>query len=274
MEKLNQTKNILVNINKGYVKHFLTMMNSLSQNNPNSQFDVYVMHSNLEESDKARIKSKVGSNINPIYIYMDSKDFAGAPKVKRYPYEIYYRIFAPIKLPEHLDRVLYLDSDLIVHRNIDPLYNISFQGNYFIACTQIRSFMQWFNRIRLTVGKDHTYVNTGVMLINLKELRDKIHPDKIFKFIKRNGWRMCLYDQDVIFKFFGNKIRLIDPRLYNLSDRLVMFHNKFYRSKYKIDLDWVENNNYIIHYLGTNKPWKDKYRGILKDYYTKYKVEE
>ena len=85
---------------------------------------------------------------------------------------------------------------------------------------------------------------------------------------------MCLYDQDVIFKFFGNKIRLIDPRLYNLSDRLVMFHNKFYRSKYKIDLDWVENNNYIIHYLGTNKPWKDKYRGILKDYYTKYKVEE
>ena len=54
---------------------------------------------------------------------------------------------------------------------------------------------------------------------------------------------------------------------------LIMFHNKFYHSKYKIDKDWVENNNMIIHYLGTNKPWKEKYRGILKDYYIKYKMD-
>lgn len=266
-------KNILVNINKGYIRHFLTTMNSLSVNNPKSEFDVYVMHSNLEDSDKEYIKTKIADNINPIYIFMDESLFKGAPTVKRYPYEIYYRIFAPIMLPKELDRVLYIDCDLIVHKNIDPLYNMSFQGNYFVACTQIRGFMQWFNRIRLTVGKDHTYINTGVMLINLKELRDVINIDEIFKFIRRNGWRMCLYDQDVIFKFFGNKIRLIDARLYNLSDRLIMFHNKFYHSKYKIDKDWVENNNMIVHYLGTNKPWKDNYKGILKDYYTKYKVD-
>jgi len=266
-------KNILVNINKGYIRHFLTTMNSLSQNNPKSEFDVYVMHSNLEDSDKEYIKTKVASNINPIYIFMDESLFKGAPTVKRYPYEIYYRIFAPIMLPKELDRVLYIDCDLVVHKNIDPLYNMNFQGNYFIACTQIRGFMQWFNRIRLTVGKDYTYINTGVMMINLKELREVINIDEIFKFIRRNGWRMTLYDQDVIFKFFGNKIRLIDPRIYNLSDRLIMFHNKFYHSKYKIDKDWVENNNMIVHYLGTNKPWKDNYRGILKDYYTKYKMD-
>jgi hypothetical protein len=182
----------------------------LRQNNMKSEFDVYVMHSNLEDSDKEYIKSKVASNINPIYIFMDESLFKGAPTVKRYPYEIYYRIFAPIMLPKELDRVLYIDCDLVVHKNIDPLYNMSFQGNYFIACTQIRGFMQWFNRLRLTVGKDHTYINTGVMMINLKELREVINIDEIFKFIRRNGWRMTLYDQDVIFKFFGNKIiRLI-----------------------------------------------------------------
>ncbi len=271
--ELNQKKNILVNINRGYIRHFLTTMNSLSLNNPKSEFDVYVMHSNLEDSDKEYIQTKIAGNIHPHYIFMDESLFKGAPKVKRYPYEIYYRIFAPIMLPKELDRVLYIDCDLVVHKNIDPLYNMSFQGNYFVACTQIRSFLQWFNRIRLTVGKDYYYINTGVMLINLKELRDVINTEDIFKFIKRNGWRMALYDQDVIFKFFGNKIRLIDARLYNLSDRLILIHNKFTRAKYKIDLDWVENNNMIIHYLGTNKPWKDNYKGILKDYYTKYKVD-
>ncbi len=268
----NLKKNILVNINKGYICHFLTMINSLSLNNKESMFDVYVMHSNLTDEDKALILSKVRANINPIYIEMDNSLFKGAPTVKRYPYEIYYRIFAPVMLPESVDRILYLDSDLIVHNNIDELYNMNFEGNLFIACTQIRSFMQWFNRIRLTVDKNHFYINTGVMMMNIKELRTLIDMNEIFKFIRRNGWRMCLYDQDVIFKFFGDRVRLIDPKIYNLSDRYITFYN-MRRPKHRINLDWVENNNKIIHYLGRNKPWKDDYKGILKDYYFKYKVD-
>ena len=156
---------------------------------------------------------------------MDNSLFKGAPKVKRYPYEIYYRIFAPIMLPETVDRILYIDCDLIVHNNIDELYNMNFEGNLFIACTQICSFLQWFNRIRLSVGENHVYINTGVMVMNIKELRALIDADKIFKFIKRNGWRMALYDQDVIFKFFGDRIRLVPARYYNLSDRHIMFWN-------------------------------------------------
>ena len=108
-------KNILVNINKGYVKHFLVMMNSLATSNPESEFDVYIMHTDLDDETKAHILTKIKPNINPIYIYMDKSLFKGAPKVKRYPYEIYYRIFAPIMLPESVERILYLDSDLVVH---------------------------------------------------------------------------------------------------------------------------------------------------------------
>lgn len=264
-------KNILVNINKGYIVHFLTMLNSLATNNPQSEFDVYVLHSDLQEEDKQNILTKVKVNINLIYIYMDNSLFKGAPKVERYPYEIYYRIFAPIMLPESVERILYLDSDLIVHKNIDELYNMNFEGNLFIACTQIRGFMQWFNRVRMGVNKKHFYMNTGVMVMNIKELKNEIKPEEIFNFIKKNGWRMYLYDQDVLFKFFGDRIKLIDPKLYNLSDRYITFYN-MRRPKHKIDADWVANNNVIVHYLGRNKPWKDKYKGILAKYYFEYKV--
>lgn len=265
-------KNILVNINSGYVPYFLTMINSLATSNSESEFDVYIMHSNLTSEDKAKILTKVKKNINPIYIEMNEELFKGAPTVKRYPYEIYYRIFAPSMLPESVERILYLDSDLVVHANIDELYNMNFEGNLFIACTQIRSFLQWYNCIRLGVKKDYFYINTGVMVMNVKELRPLIDIDKIFKFIKRNGWRMCLYDQDVIFKFFGNRVRLIDPKIYNLSDRYITLYN-MRRPKHKVNADWVENNNKIIHYLGRNKPWREGYKGILKGYYDKYKVE-
>lgn len=271
---MNTTKkNILVNINKGYVRHFLAMINSLAINNPDSEFDVYVMHTDLQDEDKAHILTHVRQNINLIYIYMDQSLFKGAPKVKRYPYEIYYRIFAPIMLPDTVDRILYLDSDMIIHGKVDELYSMNFEGNYFIACTQIRGFLQWLNRVRLGVNKHYFYINTGVMLMNIKELRGAIDTDKIFKFIKSNGWRMYLYDQDVIFRFFGDKVRLIDPKIYNLSDRYITMYN-MRRPKHKIDSDWVANNNIIIHYLGRNKPWKDNYKGILKDYYYKYSVKK
>ena len=111
-------KNILVNINKGYIRHFLAMINSLALNNQASQFDVYIMHSDLQDEDKGYIRTMTQANINPIYIYMDSAIFKGAPKVKRYPYEIYYRIFAPIMLPESVYRILFLDSYMIVLNNI------------------------------------------------------------------------------------------------------------------------------------------------------------
>lgn len=264
-------KNILVNINKGYIEHFLTTMNSLSMSNPNSDFDVYIMHSDLSAEDMASILLRLKSNINPIYIYMDKALFKGAPKVKRYPYEIYYRIFAPKMLPDTVDKILYIDCDLIVHNNIDELYNMSFHDNLFVACTQIRSFLQWFNRVRLTVGKDHVYINTGVMLMNIRELRTIIDIDDIFRFIKRNGWRMALYDQDVIFKFWGDRIRLVPARYYNLSDRHIMFWNMSHKNK--IDADWVSNNNVVVHYLGKNKPWKNNYKGILKDYYYRYRTK-
>ncbi len=265
-------KNILVNINKSYIVHFLTMLNSLASNNAESEFDVYVLHSDLQEEDKKNILQNVKPNINLIYMYMDNSLFKGAPKVNRYPYEIYYRIFAPTMLPESVERILYLDSDLIVHKNIDELYNMNFEGNLFIACTQIRGFMQWFNRVRMGVNKHHVYMNTGVMVMNVKELRQVIEPEKIFAFMKKNGWRMYLYDQDVLFKFFGDRIKLVDPKLYNLSDRYITFYN-MRRPKHKIDADWVVNNNVIVHYLGRNKPWKDNYKGILAKYYYEYKSD-
>ncbi|MGN0788199.1 MAG: glycosyltransferase family 8 protein [Candidatus Onthoplasma sp.] len=262
--------NILVSINKGYISHFLTMINSLSKSNITQHFEVYVMHSNLDDEDFKYIESKKPESATLHYIFMDKSMFKGAPKVKRYPYEIYYRIFAPLYLPKEMERILYLDCDLIVHNNIETLYNTDFENNLFVGCTEIGKFLTWFNRMRLTVKKGSVYLNTGVLLMNLTALRNTLNTDKIFKFIKHNGWRMALFDQDVIFKFFGDKVKIVDRYIYNLADRHINSYNRHHKTK--IDVKWVEENNVIIHYLGKNKPWKSNYKGILKEFYKKYEI--
>ena len=47
----------------------------------------------------------------------------------------------------------------------------------------------------------------------------------------------------------------------------------FELSKYPIPTDKTKENNVIVHYLGRNKPWKPDYKGILKPFYDKYKID-
>lgn len=256
--------NVLVSINRGYLRFFYVMLNSLCLNTGQG-LSVFVMHDDLTEGDTDMIK-KAFPMVRFSFIFMDGEFCRGFPTVKRYPQTIYYRIFAPALLPDSLDRVLYLDCDLIVHNNIDDFYSTEFDGNYFIACSNTGKFLTWFNQLRLSVGREYAYMNTGVVLMNLKELRGVLDVEAIKQYTIKNKWRLMLYDQDVLCKFYGNKIKIVDGLKFNLSDRRITKHNLTHRNK--IDGEWVKKNNVIIHYIGYNKPWKEKYKGMLATYFT------
>ena len=245
------------------------MLRSLCESNPCYK-KMYVMNSDLSKEDKEEILSEFTTNCEFVFVDLTEEYFKGFPKVKRYPYTIYFRILAPILLPKDIDRLIYLDADLIVHGDLTEFYNTDFEGNAFYACTQIRGFLTWFNRVRLCVKKGYVYMNTGVMLMNMDYLREHIDADAIQKFTLKNKWKLTLYDQDVLCKFFGNKIKLAERNKYNLADRHITMQNMFKKKKDRIDLDWVEKNNIIVHYLGYNKPWKKNYKGILKGFYQRY----
>lgn len=265
-------KNILVSINHYFMKFFLSMVQSLSDSNPNSEFDVYILQNNLPEEDRLFIKQTMPKNATPIFLDVDESYFKGMPKSKRWPHETFYRLMVAKLLPEDVDRILYLDGDIIIHGSIDELYNTDFENNLFVGCMQVNKFLNFFNCLRLTAFPKYKFVNAGVMLMNVKELRKELDLDKIGRFIRRNSWRLAMLDQDVLFKFFGNRMKVVDRYKYNLADRHITSYNKHHK-KNKIDLAWVEKNNVIIHYLGRNKPWKPNYKGILAGFYKKYEVK-
>ena len=266
-------KNILTSINHYFMPFFLSMVHSLSDSNPESQFDIYILQNQLSEEDRTFIKQNFPANCNPIFLDVDESYFKGMPQSKRWPHETFYRLMVAKLLPESVDRILYLDGDIIIHGNIDELYNTDFKGNYLAGCCQVNKFLNFFNCLRLTAFPGYKFVNAGVMLMNVKELRNVMDLEKMAKFIRRNSWRLAMLDQDVLFKFFGNKTLLLDRYKYNLADRHITAYNKHHK-KNPIDLEWVKNNNVIIHYLGRNKPWKDDYKGIMKDFYTKYAIKK
>lgn len=261
--------NILVTFNKNYLPYFISLMRSINDSNKND-INYYIFSNDITLNDIYLYKDYIYENNQFYIINIPNKVFKDAPISKRYPLEMYYRLLASEFLPKNIERILYLDPDIIVKGNLNSLYNLDFEDNLFIGCSNIKKFLTRFNQIKNGVDKNHIYINTGVMLINIKKLRSLDKKDEIFDFIKNKKHLLTLPDQDVLSAIYGDKIKLIDNEIYNFNDRVLFHHNLI--NKDKIDLNWIDKNVKIIHYLGKNKPWKKSYHGKLKHYYEKYKV--
>ena len=264
--------NILVTLDKGYLTQLCVMLKSLMMNNQESLVHVYVLHQSLTDNQLLEVKNSVDEDrLTLIPIQVTEDMVALFPTSKRYPSEMYFRLFAYNYLPSHLDRILYLDPDIVIINSLKELYHMPFDQLYFMACSHVFKGGQKLNSIRLKMPKDTPYFNSGVILMNLPLLRDKMDMKAIFDYVIQNRIRLFLPDQDVFSVLYGKYTKLLDTLVYNLSDRYkILYDLRQGKKEDKITPEWINNNSVIIHYCSRNKPWKPYYRGILGQYYHHY----
>ncbi len=259
-----ETVNLLVTLDENYLEQLNVMLFSLVRRNPDCDFAVYLLHSDISGSALLPAKRVLSGHGRLFPIKVKNLKLEQAPTTARYPKEIYYRIFAARYLPDLLDRVLYLDPDVIVNGSILPLYHIPMDGYFFAAATHIQPFLQKVNAVRLGMDNEETYINSGIMLMNLSLLRKEQNEEDVFRFIEKYKNRFILPDQDIISGLYGSRICLINAFRYNMTERLFQMHTLLEK---ELTLDWVRKNAVIIHYCGRNKPWKENYHGQLDVFY-------
>lgn len=256
--------NILATLDENYIPYLNTMLFSLLHSNPDERFRVYILQNSIRPEALAGTEKILNGRGKLVSIFVDDTQLKGAPISDRYPLEMYYRIFAAKYLPKELDRVLYLDPDIIVNKPLHDLYSMPMGTAYFAAATHIRSALHRFNEIRLDMDEESPYINSGVMLINLDLLRAEQNTDDVFEYIKAHeGW-LLLPDQDIISGLYGQRIITLDPFKYNMTERL--FEMSRIEGRW-MELEDVRENAAIIHYIGRNKPWKSSYKGKLGVFY-------
>lgn len=264
--------NILLTFNKKYLPYCVSLIRSINAYN-SVRLDFYLVTNDVKKDDLMIYQQYFTNNNFFHFVNIDEQMFKDSRTSKRYPLAIYYRLFASKYLPSDMDKILYLDPDIIVKGDLSSLYNLDLGDNYFAGATNIGLFLKKFNQLRTGANKDNIYLNTGVLLFNLKKLREEQKEEDVYEFLEKKRYLLTLPDQDVIYTLYGNKVTLIDNLIYNISDRTItLFNLKNKITKKKIDYSWVEENSIIIHYFGRNKPWKSSYKGILKPFYDRYKV--
>ena len=252
--------NLLVTLDANYILPLRVLLHSLFLADADALYTVYVAHASLTAEDFAQIWRGIPKNrceICPITVPEELLN--DAPILKRLSKATYYRLIAPSYLPQSVNRILYLDPDIIVLRSLEPFYSMDLRGKLFAAAGHLEGFMNWMNLRRLRIRQSAVYVNAGVLLMDVEKLRAQGNTERIFDYVRQNGRRLLLGDQDVVNAFYDGQILPVDTRKYNLDEKIF----EKYQRRGKIDAQWVRVNTAIIHYDGSKKPWNQPYSGAL-----------
>lgn len=256
--------NILISTNSNYFMATIVMLESLFENNNQEKITVYMLYSNLPENEINSIYELIENKFQGklILLQVDKKLFKDAPIISRFSEEVYYRLLAQDILPSSIDRVLYLDVDIIVNKSLSKFYNQNFDGNYLVVCEGIgMSKIDKSTYENLNIPFDEKYFNSGVILYNLEMLRQNFNIKTFFNYISKKRDVLTMPDQDVLNALFYDKVKYNDYKLYNYG----VIHIKS-----KNDLRFLKENTAIIHYIGNRKPWNYKYTLYGDDLFWKY----
>ena len=258
--------NLLFCVNQKMLGLMSACLKSLLRSGGYGYYDVFVLHSDLEESIQRAMERDFQERVTFHFLQVPEELFADFPETARYPRQIYYRLAAPLLLPRELDRILYLDVDVVVINSLRPFYEVDFESSYFVGCTHTREFLTKLNQARLQSDKAVAYINTGVLLMNLNVLRQVIRLEEISAYVREHEKALIMPDQDILTALYGAEIKLVDSLHYHPSARVLNFYNGSH-PKEKRDVNWVRRNTAIIHYCGRNKPWNEGYTGTLGVFY-------
>ncbi|HJA47674.1 MAG TPA: glycosyltransferase family 8 protein [Candidatus Limosilactobacillus excrementigallinarum] len=262
--------NLLFSIDDRFYQQLLTVLYSIDLNSSANDINVYVIVTK-DFSHSAELSAgchKLGMHYHQVEI--PESAFQNAPVTDRYPTTIYYRLLAHLYLPKQLHRILYLDADLLCINDLRPLYDIDLK-NYMYASaihTNLTNATDVINKIRLQNFDADGYYNSGVLLMNLDEIRRRVDPNTIFDYIRDHI--LLLPDQDVLNALYGRYILSVPDELYNFDARNLRVYETITLGK--CTLDWVIKNTVILHYCGRQKPWlattnHGRFTSLYKNYF-------
>jgi len=175
----------------------------------------------------------------------------------------------PVVLPD-VRRVLYLDADLIVQRDLADLFDTDLDGCVMAGVVDIGMYAMIhrlmannepaiFNHMANTVGLDPhqtLYVNSGMLLLDLEALRAMSFSRLAADVLDRRGNEFIWRDQDLINHLLAGKVKQLDPR-WNVLASLMLDADEHSHVPASLQpaLAAQEQEQWILHYTAWAKPW-------------------
>lgn len=258
--------NILLAFNSNYYMPALVLLQSLLVNNRWCRdIRVYVLYADLKPEEMERFSrlAEESGIAKAVFLPVGADRFQDAPlHLKWISRETYYRLLAQEMLPVDVERVLYLDVDMIVLGSLEEFYNQDFEGKLLVACNRWPAGKTDPKVLeQMTLPKDTVYFNAGTLLYNLAGQRREIDPSILYEYPALFYKQLKYGDQDVLNAVFYGLTKFADWRIYNHFD---------YDITRQRDAERVLRRCKIYHYNGNGKPWTEMYWGRMAEPFWQY----
>lgn len=267
---------IVTTFNDNYTLTGAALIQSIIENSDSTCFyDIYILEGALSEITKFNFQFMFRNlknfrlNIINLDHYFKDKELNLHAHFSK---EICYRILIPTILPQY-SKVVYLDADMVVNKDIQHLYDIDIKQKSIAAVKDyvMNGFIKFKTICRDTCGvltaeeylkqylgmrNPYNYIQSGTLILNT----EKIRKTKIDQLILNDICTKVYWfpDQDLINKHFEDDIFYLDMHWNVLHGNGNV--DSFFR---KLPVTIMENyfnarkNPWIIHFAGDQKPWLD-----------------
>ena len=267
-----KTINILICTDDNYAPYYGIMLTSLFDNNKNVSFSIYLMTEGLTKTTIDKFNQLTESNKAELTIItIDEKNLPNCPIRDRdyITLPAYFRILAPIVNPD-IDKILYLDGDIIINGDIMPLWNTDL-NNYALAAAKDNLYKDFNRHKTLNIPQDIPYFNSGVLLFNLNYWREHHIMEKCFEVIKSMPEKLDYHDQDTLNIVLQNKILYL-PLKYNFQYPFVhKVRHYSYGEDVRKEIIATMHHPVVIHYTETIKPWHKRDRSPYVNLFLYYR---
>jgi lipopolysaccharide biosynthesis glycosyltransferase len=218
---------------------------------------IFLVDNGISQSKRHKCNNSLNSAHPNVSIYWSSPDLSEFSKLAHgyLTATTFSRIFVSEIVPEDIDRVLYIDCDVVVGDDISKLWNIDMTGTAFMCALDAQ--YSGFNRLirdkfpEVVAPPATPYFNSGVMLINMPEWRRREIMVKARDFILRHGHELTYMDQCALNAVGVGAWKPLDD---------------WWNTQVAINLGRTLPGYGILHYT-THKPWARSTQTAMADQY-------
>ncbi len=263
MAKTTKEIPIFFAVDDGYCPFLAVAIQSLIDNaSAEYTYLIKILNTDISEENKRKIGKYERENVDIEFV--DLNYYIQKVKDKLYTRDYYskttyFRLFLPNLYPQY-DKVLYLDSDIVILDDIAKLYNTDMGDNLVAAAPDdvIQSMPVFQDYVEKVVGvaDSRRYFNAGILLMNLHELRRFKFQEKFVYLLDKIKFAVA-QDQDYLNRLCKGRVKLLD----RTWDRMPIPDPKIKTEDVK-----------LVHYNLAFKPWH--FEDILyKEFFWMYAQE-
>lgn len=209
--------NVVYSTSDLYSELAATSIASLLENSKDAEeINIYVINIGISDGHRADLLNLAASYGRKLEFLedMNVEDIAHTKiNVGRWHISTFSRLFLLHVLPDNLDKVIYIDCDMIIRHSLQKLWNMDMEGTWCMSADDCRGKMY---RKDIGIPLNSIYTNNGLMVIDLDAWRKNNVEEKFIDFINEYHGDITYMDQGVLNGVFQplKKVKLL-PISYN-----------------------------------------------------------